>query len=242
VHAQRLRDDRDDPETYPRAGYLFNALYRTHESFRDYGGLLDLSGYQPFAVKPQGRGPAPKPIDAQSLGGTYTLDVPALAALDGHVDLHYPGWSPQITDVQRADEFVRDMGGLVRADQEPAFTYVWLPANGGASMADADRAVGKIVGFLSGTPHWSSTAVFIVGNGTAGTADHVNRARGFAVVVSPLAKRHYVGHRHISTTSVVKTEEEILGLPPLSLGDLLSTDMADFFGDVPYPDPYQPIP
>jgi len=28
---------------------------------------------------------------------------------------------------------------------------------------------------------------------------------------------------------VLKTEEEILGLPALSLGDLLATDMADFF-------------
>jgi hypothetical protein len=42
--------------------------------------------------------------------------------------------------------------------------------------------------------------------------------------------------------SVVKTEEELLGLPPLSLADLLSTDMADFFGQVPYPTVYQALP
>ncbi len=242
VRAQRMRAGLNDPEAYPRAGYLFNALFRAHMSFRDYGGLLKLTGYQPFAVTPQGRGPKPKPVNVRSLGGVYTLDVPALAALDGHVDLQYPGWSPQITNVQRADEFIRDMGALVAADQEPDYTYVALPSAGGAAMADTDRAVGKIVGFLSRTPHWSSTAVFIVADGAAGTADHINRARSFALVVSPLAKPHYVGHRHLSTASVVKTEEELLGLPPLSLGDLLASDMADFFGDVPYPSTYQPLP
>lgn len=249
VHAQRIlhvNEGRapydvagDDPDDYPRGGYIFNALLRAHESFRDYGALLGVSGYQPFP-KPHGRGPAP---DARSLGGVYTLDVPALAALDGHVDLAYPGYSPSIANVQRADEFVRDMGALIQADRQPTFSYVWLPTSPGASaMRDADRAVGKIVAFLSRSPHWSSTAVFIVANGAAGTSDHVNRTRSFALVVSPLAKPHYVGRRHLSAASLVKTEAELLGLEPVSLGDLLASDMADFFTDVPYPAPYNATP
>ena len=241
-------DDRgDDPEDYPRAGYLFNALQRAGLSYRDYGGLMTLSGYraaapQQAAARNRGRNPQPAAVSALGLGGAYTLDVPALAALDGHVDLAYPGWNPAIGDGARVAEFTSDMGRLVEADQEPAFTYLWLPATGPGGMGAADRALGKAIAFLSGTPHWSSTAVFVVGEGIAGPRDHVNGARSYALVVSPLARPGYVGSRHLSVASVVKTEEELLGLPPLSLADLLSTDMADFFGQVPYPRTYQALP
>ncbi|MEO9170899.1 MAG: bifunctional YncE family protein/alkaline phosphatase family protein [Candidatus Baltobacteraceae bacterium] len=234
-----------DPEDYSRAGYLFNALARKGISFRDYGALLNLSGYQP-ATAP-GQGPARKGraavVRTPPLGGTYTLDVPALAALSGHVDLDYPGWNPQISNIARAQAFVSDMGPLVAGDAEPTFAYVWLPtAPGAEGAADADRGLGAIVDFLTHTPHWSSTAVFIVADGIMGSGDRVNRARSYALVVSPLAKQGYVGHSHLSVASVLKTEEEILGLPPLALPDLLSTDMADFLGSVPYPSPYHAIP
>ena len=49
------------------------------------------------------------------------------------------------------------------------------------------------------------------------------------VVVSPYAKKGFVGARHYSTASVVKTEELLLGLPPNNLGDLFATDLRDLF-------------
>lgn len=221
-------DDRGaDPEDYPRDGFLFNALARANMSYRDYGGLLQLSGSGAQSGKSAAR-------------ELYTMDVPALAALDGHVDLAYAGWNPGVSDVQRAAEFIADMGRLVQAEQQPAFTYVWLPDTQG--LGDADRAVGQIVAFLSGTPHWSSTAVFIAGDSLGQAPDHVNRARSFALVVSPLAKHGYIGSAHLSTASILKTEEEIFGLEPLSLSDLFAADMAEFFGQVPYPSTYQALP
>jgi DNA-binding beta-propeller fold protein YncE len=235
-----LDDMGADPEDYPREGFLFNALARAGLGYRDYGGLLQLSGYRAAVATttphPRGRGPEP----AAPAAAVYTMDVPALAALDGHTDESYPGWNPGVSDAVRAREFIGDMGRLVDAGQEPAFTYVWLPDTQG--LADADRALGQIVQFLSGTPHWSSTAVFVVGDALGEAQDHVNRARSFALVVSPVAKRGYVGQRHLSVASVLKTEEELLGLPPLSLADLLASDMADFFGQAPYPSAYQATP
>jgi DNA-binding beta-propeller fold protein YncE len=222
-----------DPDDYARAGYIFNQLARAHLSFRDYGGLIDLSGYTPTLMT--------KRTTLTGLGGLYTLDVPALAALNNAVDLDYPAANPQIDDAARAAEFEHDMASLVAANQEPAFVYISLPAASAAEMADADRALGQIVGYLSRTPQWSSTAIFIMTQDTGNMPDRVNRARSFALVVSPLAKRGYVGHAHLSPASVMKTEEELLGLPPLALPELLSTDMADFFSTVPYPSPYQPI-
>jgi DNA-binding beta-propeller fold protein YncE len=236
VHVNRSRvpldDHGNDPEDYPRAGYLFNALVRAGLSYRDYGGLLSLSGYHAALPDP----PAP------GLGGMYTMNVPALAALDSRVDLTYPGWNPAISDDARVTEFISDMTRYVDADREPAFTYLWLPASASDGIAGADRALGRAIAFLSRTPHWSSTAVFIVGEGVGNPRDHVDPARSYALVVSPLARSGYVGHAHLSIASVLKTEEELLGLPPISLADLLSTDMADFFGQVPYPSTYQAIP
>ncbi len=209
-----------DPEDYARPGYLFNALYRAGLSFRDYGGLLQVSGYG---------------------DGLYHLDVPALAALDGNVDASYPTGDPRVEGSARAQEFVRDMGRYVDAGQMPSFSYVWLPDSRQGGVAETDRAVGTIVQFLSRTPHWSSTAIFVVPEGIDGGADHVNAMRSFCLLVSPLARRGFVGHVHLSAPSVVKTEEEIFGLPPLGLSDLLASDMASFFVSAPSPEPYTAI-
>jgi hypothetical protein len=212
-------DAGDDPEDYPRDGFIFNALQRAGLTYRDYGGMLRLSGFA---------------------GGLYHLDVPALAALSGNVDLDYAGANVKVSDKARADEFVRDMGTLVTADRMPNFTYVWIPPESGDGAAtDADRALGAIVAFLSHVPDWSSTAVFVAPDFVASSQDHVNALRGYALVVSPWAKTGYVGTQHLNTAGILKTEEEIFGLEPLSLADLLTSDMAAFFTKAPAPQPYE---
>ena len=198
----------DAPETYPRAGYLFNSLLRAGDTYRDYGGLLDLVGYR---------------------NGAYSLDVPGLAALAESVDQAYDLGS-SVTDTVRAREFVRDASARESAGKVPAFACVRLASN---DPIDADRALGTIVTYLTHSPQWSSTAVFVL---TDGSRDRQGRAG--AVVVSPYAHRGYKGREHLSTVSVLKTGEELLGLRPLSLNDLLASDMADFFTKVPNPAPW----
>jgi hypothetical protein len=173
-------------------------------------------------------------------GSLYHLDVPALAALAGNVDLDYAGYNPKVGDMARADEFVRDMQQFVTSDRVPSFSYVLIPTESGqAGISDADAALGEIVEFISHTPHWSSTAIFVVPEGVESPNDHVDAMRSYALVVSPLARRGYVGEQNLSVASIVKTEEEIFGLPPLALNDLLASDMASFFTQAPAPEPYQ---
>jgi hypothetical protein len=186
------------------------------------------------------------------LGGLYSLDVPALGALGGHIDLNYPGWNLRIRDVRRAKEFIADYTRLEQQNALPDFTYIWLPDDHGGfgpdipplpeEVADGDRALGMIVEFLSHQPTWSSTAIFITPDDAQSSRDHVNEHRAYAVVVSPYAKHRYIGQAHLSTVSILKTEEELLGLAPLSLGDLLATDMSGFFQGTPDPAPFTAIP
>lgn len=225
-----------NPDDYPRSGYLFNNLQRAGRSYRDYGGLLRLAGYDDGASRnprdddPDGTGVSDVVSPTSGLGGSYSLEVPALAALASHADLDYPGWNPRIRDERRAREFVRDFAPLVQNDAMPDYTYVGLP---GSDPAAGDEALGMIVAYLSHSPQWSSTAIFITGGG-----DSAVDARGFAVVASPYAARGYLGHANLSSASVLKTEEEVLGLPPLQLDDLLATDMADFFTSKADPSPF----
>jgi DNA-binding beta-propeller fold protein YncE len=213
-------DAADDPEDFPRMGSIFNALQRNRIAFRDYGALLRVSGY----------------TEGDSM---YAYDVPALGALEGNVDLAYPPPTPRISDELRAAEFVRDYGERVARGSEPRFTAISLPGDVGVTgsnlppvaeqVAAGDRALGTIVAYLSRLPSWKHTVVFIAPADTAGGRDHIDPARSYAIVVGPFVKRHYRGRRHLSTVSVLKTSEQILGLGTLSLGDLLAADMSDFF-------------
>ncbi|MBV8198069.1 MAG: bifunctional YncE family protein/alkaline phosphatase family protein [Candidatus Eremiobacteraeota bacterium] len=218
--ATLLGEHGGDPEDYGRSGFIFNALARAGLTYRDYGALLRLSGFD---------------------GSLYHLNVPALAALGGNVDLQYSSADPKLAASSRADEFVKDLQRYVDADQMPNFIYVSLPAMSyGAAVSDEDRALGKIVAYVSHTPHWSSTAIFVAGEGLDGSlSDHVSPLRSYAIVVSPLAKRGYLGDAHLSEPSLLKTEEEIFGLPPLTLSDLLASDLSAFFTAAPSPEPYQ---
>ncbi|MDQ6826124.1 MAG: hypothetical protein M3Z14_02865 [Candidatus Eremiobacteraeota bacterium] len=247
----------EDPEDYPRAGYIFHNLARTGGTFREYGDLVRLSGYDeganidPKADDRQFAGEADESAPTQGLGGLYPFDVPAPAVLNGHIDLRYPGWNLRIRDVRRAKEFIRDYSAYVRDGTVPAFTYVWLPADHGGhgrnipslpeEVADGDRALGLIVDYLSHLPTWATTAIFITPDDAQSSRDHVHAHRTYAVVVSPFSKRAYLGSAHTSTVSILKTEEELLGLPALSLGDLLATDLADFFTAQPDLRPYEAI-
>ncbi len=207
----------DDPEDAPRIGSIFQALARRNITYRDYGGFLRVAGFA---------------------GGSYAYDVPASAALAGHVDLDYPGPNPAVPDTRRADAFDRDYDAQVADGAAPRFAYVWLP---GAQISDTDAAIGTIVEHLSHLPSWRTMAVVVVSSDTQGAPDHVDASRAYALVVSPHAKRRFVGMRHLSTASVLKTVDGVFAMPPLSLGDLLANDMSDFFTPVADVHPYNAV-
>jgi hypothetical protein len=60
-------------------------------------------------------------------------------------------------------------------------------------------------------------------------------------VVSPYAKRGAVVSTQYNTTSLLRTMEQILGMPPMNQFDASATPMFDCFTDLPDPTPFKAV-
>ncbi|HWY38315.1 MAG TPA: hypothetical protein VNY73_07130, partial [Bacteroidia bacterium] len=100
-----------------------------------------------------------------------------------------------------------------------------------AHVADNDRAVGLFVEYLSRSPIWKESVVFILEDDAQNGPDHVDAHRSTAYVAGGFVKRKYVDHTMYSTSSVLRTIELILGVPPMSQYDAAATPMWRCFSD-----------
>lgn len=117
-------------------------------------------------------------------------------------------------------------------DVMPNFMYMSLPVNHtvgtnlgsptpASMVADNDFAIGMIVDALSKSPFWGSTAVFITQDDTQLSGDHVSPNRDFLLTVSPWAKPG-ANHQWGSMGSLLRTIEQIFGLPAMNIYDQLA--------------------
>ena len=110
-----------------------------------------------------------------------------------------------------------------------------------ACVADNDLAMGKIVEGLSHSSFWPKMAIMIVEDDAQDAVDHIDGHRTVALVASPYARRGIVDSTFYSQPSMVKSIELMLGLPALSMFDLVATDMRNSFigaGEKPDFTPY----
>ncbi|HET6274472.1 MAG TPA: alkaline phosphatase family protein [Candidatus Cybelea sp.] len=115
--------------------------------------------------------------------------------------------------------------------------------------------VASIVNAIGESPYWNSTAIFVLWDDWGGWYDDAVppqldfRGLGIRVpciVISPYAKHGYVSHTQYEYGSILKTVEEIDGLPrigPPSRGftDTRATDMLDVFDFTQSPRVFSPI-
>ncbi|MHB8465993.1 MAG: hypothetical protein ACYDD7_14330, partial [Acidimicrobiales bacterium] len=125
------------------------------------------------------------------------------------------------------------------ADTMPSFSYLTLPVNHtlgtnvgnptfASMVADNDYAIGLIVDALSHSPFWSSTAVMITQDDTQLSGDHVSALRDELQVVSPWAQPG-PDHQWGSMPALLRTIEQLFGVPPVSLYDRLAMPMHEAF-------------
>ncbi len=88
-----------------------------------------------------------------------------------------------------------------------------------AHVADNDYAVAELVQAVSSSPIWNSTAIFVIEDDAQDGPDHVDCHRSTCYVISPYVTPNTVDHTFHNTTSVVKSIELLLGLPPMNQYD-----------------------
>jgi hypothetical protein len=103
----------------------------------------------------------------------------------------------------------------------------------GAFVADNDLALGKIVEGLTRSKFWPRMAIFVIQDDAGNLPDHVDKSRTAALVISPYARRRFTDSTFYSQVSIVKTIERILGLPSLTLFDLIANDLRNSFQEKP---------
>ena len=194
----------------------------------------------------------------QGLGQSFFMTLPGLAIMgennangEPHLDHQYPGYNFNISDQRRAQAFIADFDRMLANNTLPQFIYLYIPNEhtGGVQcpnnniytnsavqqVADGDVAVGMVVQHLMQSSVYydaqsnTGMAIFMSPDDGQSTLDHIHPHRSPMVIISPFAKPAYYSTRHYETASIVKTEELLLGLPPNNLGDMLATDLRDFF-------------
>ncbi len=107
-----------------------------------------------------------------------------------------------------------------------------------AQVSDNDYAVGQVVQAISASPFWGSSAVFVVEDDAQNGTDHVDGHRTVALLASPYVNRGVTDSTHYTQLDMVRTIEQILGLPPMNQMDLAAQPMYSSFTDTPNMTPY----
>ncbi len=147
-----------------------------------------------------------------------------------------------VSDVQRADAFAKELQEYENqaGDQLPELmvmalsndhtsgTRPGLPTPR-AMVADNDLALGQIVEALSKSKFWKNTAIFVTEDDSQDGWDHVSAYRTVGMVISPYTKTSTVVKTNYNQVSMVRTIEQILGLPPMNIMDATAMPMFDCF-------------
>jgi hypothetical protein len=247
------------PEDYNQHGSIYLHLFRNGKSFVNFG-----NGYE-FAEVDEDRGTEPTGIRNH-------VNVPMEKVLRDHSDHLFPEFNTAIPDSQlqadptRFSRFGRfkqvfeshyvDRPG--NACNLPSYVDLYYPNDHGGGafdinptgpawdftrfVQDNDAALGQTVDLISHSPCWKDTVIFVVEDDTQNGLDHVNGHRSVFLAISPWVKREHVGKLHYSLSSIFKTVDLILGIPPLNQYDMAATDLREIFTSTPNYAPYSLSP
>jgi hypothetical protein len=178
---------------------------------------------------------------------------PAIESLRPHLNMQTVGWDMDIPDVFRAAQFIKELREYERSGRLPHLIIICLPNDHtsgtragaptpAAQVADNDLAFGQIVEAISHSRFWAKTCIFAIEDDPQAGWDHVSGYRTTAYVISPYTKRKAVISTQYNQTSILRSVELILGLPPMNQFDATATPMSDCFSTEPDFTPYVAVP
>lgn len=161
---------------------------------------------------------------------------PNIPVLEGHFCPYYTSWDERVRDTTRVGQWKRDFDSLLANNALPRLSTLRLindhteglrlgKPTPFAHVADNDLSVGMFVEYLSKSPIWKESVVFVLEDDAQDGPDHVDAHRSPAYVAGGLVKRGFVDHTMYSTSSMLRTIELILGIPPMSQYDAAATPM-----------------
>jgi YVTN family beta-propeller protein len=206
----------------PDRGFLWDYCKRAGVSFRTYGEFID-------------------------------DNKPNIPVLEGHFCPYFTSWDQTVRDTTRANQWKREFDSLVAKNALPQLNTLRIindhteGLKAGrptpfAHVADNDWGVGMFLEYLSHSSVWKESVVFIVEDDAQNGPDHVDAHRSVALVAGPYVKRKFVDHTMYSTSSLLRTIELILGLPPMSQYDAAATSLYKSFTPDPDYTPYKSLP
>ncbi len=178
---------------------------------------------------------------------------PNIPILKGHFCPYYTSWDQHVRDTTRVGQWKRDFDSLLANNALPKMNTLRIINDHTeglskgrptpfAHCADNDLAVGMLVDYLSKSPVWQQSVVFVLEDDAQDGPDHVDAHRSTAYVAGGFVKRGFIDHTMYSTTSMLRTIELILGVPPMSQYDAAAMPMWRCFSATPNLSPYNAKP
>lgn len=214
------------PIARPSSGYIWNNVLNAELTVRNYGEYAQRDANGKYVARDEDLKP-------------YTCE-------------NFPGYDLSISDLTRFEEWKKDFHTLLEKDSVPNFNIIRLPNDHTAGtrtgsltpqayVAQNDYALGLMIQEISKSKIWNESVIFVVEDDAQNGSDHVDAHRSILLVISPYIKRNFIDHTMYSTSSVLKTIELILGLPPMTQFDLSANPIHLPFTDKPNFQSYEAI-
>jgi YVTN family beta-propeller protein len=243
-----------DAMAYAPSGFLWDNVLAKKKSLRVYGEFTVAK----VCWKDSQRKGRPKYLDVYHdfVDQKGQIDVRATANIKTLVNYICPtatGFPLTVPDVYRAAQFTDELRQFEQKGELPNLLMVMLPMDHTmgtkpdwprpeSCVANNDLALGRIVDAVSHSKFWPETCIFVVEDDPQMGFDHIDGHRTVAMVISPYTRRHVVDSTNYNQTSMVRTIELILGLPPMNQIDASATPMSSCFTERPDLTPYDAMP
>lgn len=182
-------------------------------------------------------------------------NVTTIANIKDVISPTYPAFDDRFPDVVKAAAFIKELHQMedMEGDQLPELMIMALPMDHTAgtrpglptpraAIADNDVSLGRIVEAVTHSRFWNNTVIFSVEDDSQVGWDHVSAYRTIALVISPFSKIQTTIHLPYNQPSMVRTIEQILGLPPMNIQDAIASPMFSCFTGNEDFKPYTALP
>src|SRR5581483_479880 len=239
-----MEDDDVDALAYSPAGFIWDNAIVHGKTLRDYGEFAITR--KSWVDKSKKKEPGFIDHYREFLQGTHTINLysePAVESLRPYLATNTVGWDLDVPDAFRAAQFVAELKQFEQTGNFPELVIMCLPNDHTsgtdpghptpeAQVADNDLAFGQIVDAISHSRFWNETCILAIEDDPQAGWDHVSGYRTTAYVISPYTKRGAIVGTQYNHTSLLRTLELMLGLPPMNQMDATATPMFDCFTNV----------